>query len=1368
MKTINLKQMKTKSIILLSIFIVSAFLLGPSLNSTNNSIANTKANNDLQEINLNINNESPKTSNSVSNSEWWDGDWRFRIPLTTSLCEYKKMDIHVYSTINFTKYLQILGVSGETFDVNSIRLIEYLDENTYFETPYKINGSSANPEKIQIVWILNGTTLADTSRLFYLYFDTDEFGPKTAPTYENLFSGTRSQYENDYLILDDQINWYSWTDSTTQLTGAESKSLTDGTYIAGDNAFRSNGNDHFQGWSLINYPPFNFSVGDNDDQIRYIDVWWYYMDSNADISLQIQDDGSWAKRWGYDVDPVFDGYSWTREGNYVNQDANKWRFYRMDLVDQLHMTPDSWITGLAFSSDNGDVIYDHIMFEKYNTTDIILGTEPEKKTAEMTIITKDVDGQVVVGAEVYLLNLSATVPIVKSGVSNEQGEVIFENVTYGVYNITVNYTLTPGLERVVYNSSQLGVKYNITTLYPIIYLKLDLWTIGFKIQDQDEKDINLGYINVKEKYGGSSLINLTLDETGCQNFVWSNKSSYYYEIYYNNDDYTPKETLIDNGTVSRKTKFINSTTINVVDYNEYGSSQREYKAEKSFLVSGTNQSGSTYEIGFQTIVSANITLTNMQENLTSVNVWYIDKNGEDDGTDYLLVSKSYTTETSDFLSFNLTGVKEAYGLRIIVIGENRSTCSGTINVSFTETQTEHVNVNMSSMEIYVTTETGEPVSNLIVKITNSTTGAEIVQLTTSSGNAKDASGNPFWYLRGDYNISLIFYGNYINFNLTSGQPKTTDSKKIILDTYTTLNVDGLLDPTKYRSAFNDTMGDQTVIWRQNIYFRVNFTISEDSGKNWTAIEEPATVTYYLKTISNIILFTGNMDPQGYGYYDKTLNSSILIADNNYKIMLFGYKQGYIEPTPVTFFITITPIPTSTSLHNWNNPAQTVTQFSGYYNELVNITVSYYPTGSPSKRLLGALLGYNWDYGSDSNIGEDPLHPGYYSLEINTSLAPTIAQYGIDISISLENYTTYSFVTLLGILPRITTINETKSLLHNSTSIWVNNSFVFYYEYVDTLVPEKVEGLEVATYYWYKLDADGNPIGDPSEEINLVETSDHVYQLDFNTENRKTGDYALFITLQKNNYEARNALINLEIKYREITAKISATNKEGSLVSIVKGQPIVFSIKLTDPTKGSSSSSGGTSTTQATVPLKGATIKITLTELNKTYTFKEVADGVYNLTIATTDPIYEAFFTPQTITAVITIEKEYYETESIEITIVVGMEEILPGFPLFYFILLVIAVGSVVGSLATYRYIQVAKIPNFVKKARAMGKAVKGHEEISESLLYPEKEAFIAKRLGEKWKMIGLSLEEILGVKSKKESTISKIMGTKDKTEGGVA
>jgi len=200
-----------------------------------------------------------------------------------------------------------------------------------------------------------------------------------------------------------------------------------------------------------------------------------------------------------------------------------------------------------------------------------------------------------------------------------------------------------------------------------------------------------------------------------------------------------------------------------------------------------------------------------------------------------------------------------------------------------------------------------------------------------------------------------------------------------------------------------------------------------------------------------------------------------------------------------------------------------------------------------------------------------------------------------------------------------------------------------------------------------------------------------------------------------------------------------------IITRVKGQPIVFSLTLTDLSKSSSSSSAGSVSTQAAVRLTKATVKLSIAGLGKTYKFEEEGNGVYNLTIDTKDSAYQAFFAPQTLAANITIEKENYVTQVMDITIVVDMDQWIPGFPAFYLLMIIIGVGAVAGSLVTYRYVQLAKIPRFVKVARAMKKSIKLSEPISESLTYPSKKEYVARILGERFDVLGVSLDGILGI-----------------------
>jgi hypothetical protein len=52
-----------------------------------------------------------------------------------------------------------------------------------------------------------------------------------------------------------------------------------------------------------------------------------------------------------------------------------------------------------------------------------------------------------------------------------------------------------------------------------------------------------------------------------------------------------------------------------------------------------------------------------------------------------------------------------------------------------------------------------------------------------------------------------------------------------------------------------------------------------------------------------------------------------------------------------------------------------------------------------------------------------------------------------------------------------------------------------------------------------------------------------------------------------------------------------------------------------------------------------------------------------------------------------------------------MDEIFAGFPMFYFIVIVGVVGSLVIGLGTYKYVQQARIPEFIKKCDATSKVI---------------------------------------------------------------
>jgi len=303
------------------------------------------------------------------------------------------------------------------------------------------------------------------------------------------------------------------------------------------------------------------------------------------------------------------------------------------------------------------------------------------------------------------------------------------------------------------------------------------------------------------------------------------------------------------------------------------------------------------------------------------------------------------------------------------------------------------------------------------------------------------------------------------------------------------------------------------------------------------------------------------------------------------------------------------------------------------------------------------------------------------------------------------------------------LNSSTSVLYVSQKLYVQEAYNFTFEYRDFLTSNLIEGADEMSFILQKLDISGAPIPEESISGTLFETVNHRYVLDLNTKILAQGEYSIVVTLDKDNYNYKVAIVSLTINKRVFTVLLSIS----SLTEIESGGALQFQVTLTDPNNNS-------------VPVFGATLYMTLQDTK--YDLTDNGDGTYSLNIAS---IADAFFMPETIPGILTIEKANFTTVETSITVVVKMSEIFPGMPMFYFLMILGAAVAVVGSLVAYRVIQQAKIPKFVKKARTMKKEISGRKSISESLLYPSKKEYIVKEFGDKWNMLGLSLGDILGM-----------------------
>ncbi len=653
----------------------------------------------------------------------------------------------------------------------------------------------------------------------------------------------------------------------------------------------------------------------------------------------------------------------------------------------------------------------------------------------------------------------------------------------------------------------------------------------------------------------------------------------------------------------------------------------------------------------------------------------------------------------------------------------------------------NVPTDISKVTFNVTEESsGDPFVNAKIRVTNQTGGGSIANITTLiDGSATFISfgeGHGSW---GSYRFDIFFAGQTPSFEVNDSTGQISDYTFKLNKEYN-INVSvNFANSGSYNCTYLDVSYTNQILWGENFSITFNFTYTEPG----MGYESVAPNEMYIQILdgeldpySQKISILADLIPLGpTGLYNYTFNTTkfSLIGDTYYFIQITGEYLSYV-PASLQEQIYIIPIGTGMSIHDYDT-FSTIAEISGFYSEKINISIRYYDDSDNS--LKDARLNYEWKSDpvtivDSGDIYADPRDDNYYTFELDLSLADADT-YFLEISAILENYSTQENFYFLEVKPRTTSINGVEKLVLITKNIYVTEGYNFTFEYNDTLKTptQRIGNLDKYSYFWYKLNDAGNPITEASEDINLIATVDDKYILDFDTENQAIGNYKLIVTLEKQNYETSSAIIDLKINLRIIDVDLDAKGLEDDQVSVVKGNTIKFEIKLTDEASGE----------------KIRDAKVTLEIGDDEFEFDEDEPGVYTYTFDTEE--YEAFYSSKTLTGEIIIKKNNYESEELDITIVIEMEEVYPGIPMFYFIMVVGAIAAVVASLGTYKYIQIARIPKFVKKARAMKKAIKANKGIPDSALTDLKNEMIFKQFGNEWDEIGISLSNILSLEAKK-------------------
>ena len=1020
---------------------------------------------------------------------------------------------------------------------------------------------------------------------------------------------------------------------------------------------------------------------------------------------------------------------------------------------------------------------------KFNYTLIASLEELQADKSTVNVIVKDVDGRLVPNAEVFLINDSAkgTSKFVYDSLVATEGKAIFSNVPNGRYNITVNYTIS-SIEIEVFNSSKSKTgPYYFNGISYTREIQANIWTIDFEIVDWDGIPLSIGYIEVKESPTDNSIQNVTLDENGKATFRGLNDTSYYYRVIYDNDDYAdnfiPKilnESYILRSEYDKSNVKYRTQTINVNDVNKALPAQQKYYVREHFYTNGSRT-----EFGNKKIIAANITLTNLNDKITNISIYYIDQYNLTGSGDQNLIyfEDGYAPGVEDdFINLDIMTIdndklkSEGYyanGLLVIVYGENYTKCGGTIDVETIETCNVYNITALARLNIRLITRSlgGETPLSGLVKIVDHSTGTSLVNLTAQSSRNGYAYGEihdvPFWYLIGNvYNFTFDVAGISGNapFNVTYFNPNnpwqwypTQNSngiKEYNLTLYHNASITFNIIPevfvnfTEFSTTFLDYYGITQVVWGNNMLFWVNFTYTDDGGITWSPITgSGAYCTLKIKLAgSDVILFSERLFIIGNGNFSITLNASRLLvpAGKNYEYYNFeihGSHPIYDNPEKVTFLVKVSAVPTGLGVYDYTTRLIIADKvYSEHFGIPINITFRYYKLDG-SQPLINAILSYVWLTYSPARINIDPLFNGFYTIDIDTSITESTGLYPIIINASLNNHSTQISVISLKIEERITTLNGKTGLVYISKHVWVMDAYNFTYYYNDYLTTDPIGDLNVYSYSWQEIGSGGEPIPGREGYESLIEVN-NTYMLDFDTETQKIGTYLLQVTLKKDNYEIKISTINLVILIRQFDYEIDATNLKDDQINVVKGKKIKFEIDIID--------------TSRNIPLTGATVVLEIND--KEYEFDEESAGYYTLTLETED--VEAYFSSKTLPGTITIKKEDFETQEYDVTVVVEMEEIFPGIPAFYFWLVLAAISGVIGSLIGYKTVQQARIPIFIKKVKKVSKSIKANKSIP-LISIPTKEEMFLEDYEKDWREIGLDLNDVLRVRETKSGMLSK-------------
>ena len=500
-------------------------------------------------------------------------------------------------------------------------------------------------------------------------------------------------------------------------------------------------------------------------------------------------------------------------------------------------------------------------------------------------------------------------------------------------------------------------------------------------------------------------------------------------------------------------------------------------------------------------------------------------------------------------------------------------------------------------------------------------------------------------------------------------------------------------------------------------------------------------------IFGTVLFNESL---GAGWYSTVINSSVFTYSGDYSIKVSTNLENY-QALTIYISITVDNIPTEMRFND-GTPTSEYLRVSISINETDSVTFkfTYFNQMTGFEVINASIRFFTWDYTSgsgESGSAEVLVVDDYYQLDFDTSEL-IAGDYFMLITIGEVNYDQKQVVVLLTVEKRLF-----------SYSLGGDLSLGQFYKERGYDWDLQVNLMDASRQFDSLLGASIS-LNFPSTSYNVILTdgdNDGIYDvvIDWSILDPVFTElsYQGILTITNDTFTAITLNITFILPYREMGLQFGGDFESNSTIAKKNGETFRFSITLKDISTNS--------------PLLDATVLITFDDGKTSISLSDSnGDGIYIADRLFTSDEVSAFFRDSTFEGVLHIEAENYESISNFITIKVKMNEVIEGIPTFYLLLAIGAAIIVAVTVVSYRYVQYARIPAFVKLIDKVKKDIVKNHDVSDQNVSLSIHEEIVEKIADRWQLLDLDLSTILGKNSMNSSVDSNIT-TGDEEVGGL-